>query len=220
MPWALTLGTTATMSECLTDEIFGPIPPVIIYAETSKSDELRLIKGLIDKICARPLASYIFSADSEEIDFFKKSHVSGGCAVNETLLHLGMETPFGGVGPSGHGSMSGEFAFLELSHKRAFYERPTWCPDPPFMPPYGESKLMKSALKYTIALRMCRRRVLNIKRSRLLGCRNYPKTRAPGEVFHRKIQAPRLRVLGPVGEKKKQKHTPGRSDFRVRISLA
>ena len=54
----------------------------------------------------RPLALYYFDYDSDRARSVLERTVSGGAAVNETVMHFAVESlPFGGVGPSGMGAL-------------------------------------------------------------------------------------------------------------------
>jgi coniferyl-aldehyde dehydrogenase len=97
------------------EEIFGPVLPVKTYRD---------IEETIDYINARPrpLALYYFGADAGQRDAVLRKTLSGGAAINATLLQVAVENlPFGGIGPSGIGAYHGEFGFQTFSHRRAVY---------------------------------------------------------------------------------------------------
>ena len=59
----------------------------------------------------RPLALYLFDDDRTTVERVLYETVSGGMAVNETLLHIACEgLPFGGVGASGIGAYTATMA--------------------------------------------------------------------------------------------------------------
>jgi aldehyde dehydrogenase (NAD+) len=98
------------------DEIFGPILPVIPYADLNET---------IRKINKRPkpLSLYMFVNDKvvrrriiHEISF-------GGGAVNNTIIHIVNHLlPFGGVGSSGIGQYHGKYSFDTFSHKKSILQ--------------------------------------------------------------------------------------------------
>lgn len=118
-------------SSMMTEEIFGPILPVVAYDH---------LDDVIADVRSRPhpLALYLFSTSEDDIEHVTARTTSGGMLVNHTLLHLAAEDlPFGGVGESGMGSYHGQWGFDAFSHLRAVMYRPM-RPDPSVMyPPYG-----------------------------------------------------------------------------------
>lgn len=118
-------------SELLSEEIFGPILPVLPYDSLQQA---------IDHINAgpRPLALYWFGTDTGSRDHVLASTVSGGVTVNDTLMHIAHENlPFGGVGDSGWGSYHGEAGFLRLSQQKPVMVQSKWARGDLFYPPYG-----------------------------------------------------------------------------------
>lgn len=99
--------------ELMTDEIFGPILPVLTY---STLDEC------IDFIRSRPrpLAFYLFTKDKKTVDRMMNSCSFGGGCVNDVIVHVSSATmPFGGVGNSGMGSYHGKQSFETFTHRRS-----------------------------------------------------------------------------------------------------
>ncbi|HEY3653376.1 MAG TPA: aldehyde dehydrogenase family protein [Steroidobacteraceae bacterium] len=97
------------------EEIFGPIMPVIAYDD---------LEDVLDQVNDRekPLALYVFSEDSAFVDKVLTRTSSGGATVNDVIRHVTEPTlPFGGAGPSGHGSYHGKYSFLAFSHTRSVY---------------------------------------------------------------------------------------------------
>ena len=115
----------------MTDEIFGPILPVVTYDDLD--DAIAQIRSR-----PHPLALYLFSTDDDQIAQVTARTTSGGMLVNHTLLHLAAEDlPFGGVGESGMGAYHGQAGFDTFSHLRSVMRRPM-RPDPSLMyPPYS-----------------------------------------------------------------------------------
>jgi coniferyl-aldehyde dehydrogenase len=99
----------------LTEEIFGPVLPVLTYA--SLDDALAEVARR-----PRPLALYVFTRDRTARDRLLAGTVSGGVGVNAAVVHVGQPNlPFGGVGPSGTGQYHGRDGFRRLSHARAVH---------------------------------------------------------------------------------------------------
>jgi coniferyl-aldehyde dehydrogenase len=112
------------------DEIFGPVLPVKTY---------RRLDDALDYVNRRPrpLALYYFGTDAKQRDEVLRRTISGGAAVNETLLHVAVEKlPFGGIGASGIGAYHGETGFQTFSHRKSVFLQSringTWLLRPPF----------------------------------------------------------------------------------------
>ena len=119
-------------SRLLTEEIFGPILPVLTYEGLEQA-----IKYVNDR--PRPLALYWFGDDKQARDSTLARTVSGGVTVNDTLMHIAHENlPFGGVGDSGWGSYHGEAGFLRLSQQKPVLMQSGWTRGDLFYPPYGK----------------------------------------------------------------------------------
>ena len=119
-------------SKLLSEEIFGPILPVLPYDTLDQA---------ISYINARPrpLALYWFGTDTAARDAVLTRTVSGGVTVNDTLMHIAHENlPFGGVGESGWGSYHGEAGFLRLSQQKPVLVQSKWARGDLFYPPYGK----------------------------------------------------------------------------------
>ncbi|HEY4015491.1 MAG TPA: coniferyl aldehyde dehydrogenase [Polyangiaceae bacterium] len=115
------------------EEIFGPILPVVTY---EKVDEA--IAYVNDR--PRPLALYCLSHDGDFVDAVLGGTVSGGAAVNETLIHLLQDDlPFGGVGPSGMGHYHGREGFDTFSKRKPIYRQSRAGVRGLLRPPYGKT---------------------------------------------------------------------------------
>jgi aldehyde dehydrogenase (NAD+) len=129
-------------SAVMSEEIFGPILPVLIYKELGQA---------IDFVNERPkpLALYVFADNDRDANRVLSHTSSGGVTVNHVLLHLAIpDFPFGGVGPSGIGSYHGEAGFNVFSHLKPVLRRGT-KPDPKIAyPPYTgfKKKLLRKML--------------------------------------------------------------------------
>ena len=131
MPPVLVYGAAAD-SKLLTEEIFGPILPVLPY------DSLDEAIGYVNAR-PRPLALYWFGTDHAARDAVLARTVSGGVTINDTLLHIAHENlPFGGVGESGWGSYHGEAGFLRLTQQKPVLVQSKWARGDLFYPPYGK----------------------------------------------------------------------------------
>ena len=122
-------------SPLMTDEIFGPILPVLTVDS---------IDAAIDFVNDRPkpLALYAFTSDDELSGKIMGSTSSGGGCINHTLLHFTPhELPFGGVGPSGMGRYHGQAGFDTFSNLRGILRKPTTIDPPLLYPPYTERKV-------------------------------------------------------------------------------
>jgi coniferyl-aldehyde dehydrogenase len=121
----------AADAKLLTEEIFGPILPVLPYESLDQA-----IQYINDR--PRPLALYWFGSDHSSRDQLLAQTVSGGVTVNDTLMHIAHENlPFGGVGESGWGSYHGETGFLRLTQQKPVLVQSKWARGDLFYPPYG-----------------------------------------------------------------------------------
>ena len=130
------LGDVATDAGVMTDEIFGPVLPVLTFSDTDEA--VRFVNGR-----EKPLALYFFGRESRGMEVIRRTS-SGGACINDTLMHVVNEhIPFGGVGNSGMGSYHGRRTFEAFSHERSIVVTP--CrPDLGFRyAPYRFFKLVK-----------------------------------------------------------------------------
>jgi aldehyde dehydrogenase (NAD+) len=119
--------------EVMSDEIFGPVLPVVTYGDLDEA---------ISFVRARPkpLALYVFAEDRRAVERVLAETTSGGTAVNTVVLHLANPNlPFGGVGESGMGSYHGFFGFRTFSHERAILRQGRLSTIQRFFPPYTET---------------------------------------------------------------------------------
>ena len=106
-------------SNIMTNEIFGPIIPVISYK--TNSEALEIIRRN-----DTPLAQYIFTKDKNVKIFFETNVLFGGGCINDTIMHV--STPllaFGGVGQSGMGAYHGKRGFDTFSHYKSIINKST-----------------------------------------------------------------------------------------------
>lgn len=126
-------------SPIMTEEIFGPILPVMSY--NTKEQALEIIKRN-----DTPLALYVFSQDKQTIDFFVNNVQFGGGCINDTIMHLTTPLlPFGGVGQSGMGAYHGKCGFDEFSHRKSIINKSTKLDVPLRYRPH--SKFKKNMIK-------------------------------------------------------------------------
>jgi len=115
------------------EEIFGPVLPIVPYKSLDAA-----IAYVNDH--ERPLALYYFDSDARRAEDVLQRTVSGGAAVNETLLHFGIDDmPFGGVGASGMGAYHGREGFDTFSHKKSVLYQARWNAAGLLAPPYGKT---------------------------------------------------------------------------------
>jgi coniferyl-aldehyde dehydrogenase len=142
IPPTLVLNPTDDMA-IMKDEIFGPLLPVMTYADVSET-----IDYVNDH--PRPLGLYYFGDDKAEQDRVLTRTTSGGVSVNDVIMHVAMEDlPFGGVGPSGMGSYHGIDGFRTFSHAKAVFEQSKRDLTAMMRPPYGAAiqKMLDGAIK-------------------------------------------------------------------------
>jgi coniferyl-aldehyde dehydrogenase len=119
-------------SVLLTEEIFGPVLPVVGYTSLQQAIAFA---GQRD----RPLALYCFSDDRRAQAEVLNGVQSGGVTLNGTLMHIAQhDLPFGGVGPSGSGAYHGQDGFRRFSHARAVHALGFVNPFQWIGPPWGE----------------------------------------------------------------------------------
>ncbi|MEN0135393.1 MAG: aldehyde dehydrogenase family protein [Rhodococcus sp. (in: high G+C Gram-positive bacteria)] len=118
-------------SPLMTEEIFGPILPVVTV--TSVDDAVEMVNSR-----PKPLALYLFTESDDTVQTVLGNTSSGSAGVNHLLYQLLVpDLPFGGVGASGTGDYHGEHGFATFSHRKSVLRKPT-NPDPSFAyPPYG-----------------------------------------------------------------------------------
>ncbi len=106
-------------SALLTDEIFGPILPVIPFDE---------IDDCVEHINSHPtpLALYYFTKSKSRALYMINHTESGGVCINDTIVHVANHhLPFGGKGRSGMGRYHGRYSFETFSHAKAVVKTTT-----------------------------------------------------------------------------------------------
>lgn len=122
----------------LTEEIFGPIMPVIEY---------RSIEELKAEVKKRPnpLAFYVFSKNTKLQNKLLEEVSFGGAGINTVLTHVSVpDLPFGGTRQSGIGSYHGKAGFDTFTHYKGVSKMATWHDPSIKYPPYAKKfKLLK-----------------------------------------------------------------------------
>lgn len=116
----------------MSDEIFGPILPVLRVGSTAEA--VRFVNSR-----PKPLALYVFTGSQRQGRELVDAIPSGGAVINHIAMHcLVPQLPFGGVGASGMGAYHGRWGFETLSHRRAVLAKRA-KPDPSLLyPPYTD----------------------------------------------------------------------------------
>lgn len=116
----------------LTEEIFGPVLPVLAYDHLDEA--LQLVARN-----PRPLAAYVFHPDRRRTDEVLSRLSCGGISINDTLVHFANENlPFGGVGASGQGAYHGVTGFDTFSQLQSRLDASSLSAARALLsPPYG-----------------------------------------------------------------------------------
>ncbi len=104
----------------MSEEIFGPVLPVIGYNEISE------VVNYVSENDA-PLALYVFSSDKKRIKSLTEKLGFGGGCINDTVIHLATSyMPFGGFKESGTGSYHGKAGFDTFTHYKSIVDKKTF----------------------------------------------------------------------------------------------
>lgn len=129
-------------SPLLTDEIFGPILPVIPFDD---------IDDCIEHINRheKPLALYYFTRSRKRARYMIQHTSSGGACINDTVMQTANgHLPFGGIGNSGMGAYHGRTSFETFSHRRGIVTSAQRLYSNFRIAPYGEKlKWLKRLMK-------------------------------------------------------------------------
>jgi aldehyde dehydrogenase (NAD+) len=128
----------------VSEEIFGPVLPVMSYTKLEEAIAIVNEKP-------KPLSLYIFSKDKFTLQKILNETSAGGVCINDCGIHfLHHNLPFGGVNSSGIGKSHGHFGFLAFSHEKGVLKQKSGLTTfRPFYPPYttASRKLMDWFLK-------------------------------------------------------------------------
>ena len=136
------LDNVALDSPLMTEEIFGPLLPVITFTTTEEA--MRIVQQN-----ATPLAFYLFTNNKKiEEEWIDKISFGGGCINNADWHFTNHHLPFGGVGSSGIGAYHGKYTFETFTRAKPVMKTPNWF-DPAFKyPPLkGKLKLFKWVIR-------------------------------------------------------------------------
>ena len=135
------LDNPATDSPVMTEEIFGPVFPVITFDGDFKKQVTDFVTS-----CEKPLAFYYFGDEKDGWDMIRRTSSGGGC-INDVIMHIANEhIPFGGVGNSGMGRYHDRDSFEAFSHTRSIVATGTWIDLPFRYMPYKMFGLVKKLL--------------------------------------------------------------------------
>lgn len=144
------LDNPASDSPVMTEEIFGPVFPVITVGTGSglamKDGDFR--QAVTEFVTSRekPLAFYYFGKESDGWEMVRRTSSGGGC-INDVIMHIANENvPFGGVGNSGMGRYHSKESFEAFSHTRSIIATGTWIDLPFRYMPYKMFGLVKKIL--------------------------------------------------------------------------
>ena len=135
------LDDPAADSPVMTEEIFGPVFPVITVEEP-------FMQTVADFVTSRekPLAFYYFGKEKDGWELIRQTSSGGGC-INDVIMHIANEhVPFGGVGNSGMGRYHDKDSFEAFSHTRSIVATGTWIDLPFRYMPYRMFRLVKKIL--------------------------------------------------------------------------
>ena len=131
-------------SSLMTEEIFGPIFPIITLDDSGKSFKDKVVNFVTSR--EKPLAFYYFGKESDGWEIIGRTSSGGGC-INDVIMHIANENvPFGGVGNSGMGRYHDKDSFEAFSHTRSIIATGTWIDLPFRYMPYRMFSLVKKLL--------------------------------------------------------------------------
>lgn len=131
-------------SPLMTEEIFGPVFPIITLDDHGKSFFDKVIEFVTSR--EKPLAFYYFGKESDGWEIVRRTSSGGGC-INDVIMHIANENiPFGGVGNSGMGRYHDKDSFEAFSHTRSIVATGTWIDLPFRYMPYKMFDLVKKIL--------------------------------------------------------------------------
>ena len=136
-------------SPVMTEEIFGPVFPMVTISENSPecskgSFEEQVISFVTSR--EKPLAFYYFGKESKGWEMVRRTSSGGGC-INDVIMHIANEkVPFGGVGNSGMGRYHDKDSFEAFSHTRSIIATGNWIDLPFRYMPYKMFGLVKKIL--------------------------------------------------------------------------
>jgi len=134
-------------SEVMTEEIFGPVVPIITFKKIEDAIEIINSKD-------KALAVYYFGKCFNNPNYQKvmDETSSGAFVVNEAIVHIvNHGFGFGGVGPSGYGRYGGFDGFKQWSNPKSVMIKPTMnvFPYTTMVPPFNANRqaLIRTLIK-------------------------------------------------------------------------
>jgi len=128
-------------SPLMTEEIFGPVFPVITIEKDFKESVIEFVTSR-----EKPLAFYYFGNEKDGWDIIRRTSSGGGC-INDVIMHIANEhVPFGGVGNSGMGRYHDKDSFEAFTHTRSIISTGTWIDLPFRYMPYRLFPFVKKLL--------------------------------------------------------------------------
>ncbi|XP_006647605.1 aldehyde dehydrogenase family 3 member F1-like [Oryza brachyantha] len=122
-------------SDIMTEEIFGPLLPIITVKKTE--DCIAFLKPK-----PKPLAIYAFTNDEKLKQRIVAETSSGSVTFNDAIVQYGLDSvPFGGIGQSGFGQYHGKYTFELFSHRKTVLRRSLLLEFMFRYPPWDEHKM-------------------------------------------------------------------------------
>lgn len=135
------LDNVALDSPVMTEEIFGPVFPMVTLDDEGRSFGDKVAEFVTSR--EKPLAFYYFGKASDAWSVIGRTSSGGGC-VNDTIMHIvNGHIPFGGVGNSGLGHYHHKESFEAFSHRRSIVSSPKKLDMPFRYMPYSLFNLLK-----------------------------------------------------------------------------
>ncbi len=124
------LDTPKLDSLAMSDEIFGPLLPILSYK--NETNLCQIISNY-----EKPLSLYVFTENKTFAKKIIQEYSFGGGCINDVLVHFANNRlPFGGVGNSGIGAYHGKRSFAIFSHHKAIVKKGNWLDIPIRYAPY------------------------------------------------------------------------------------
>jgi len=141
------LSDVSLQSKIMTEEIFGPVLPVITFSQTS--EVIDIINGK-----PKPLGMYVFSNNKLFREAVINQTSAGAVCINDCVLQFTHpHLPFGGVNNSGIGKAHGHYGFISFSNEKpVIRQKSGWANSYFFYPPYtnAKKKLINLILRWFI----------------------------------------------------------------------
>ena len=138
------IDNVALDSPLMTEEIFGPVFPLITIDGNTEEFRNKVIEFVTSR--EKPLAFYYFGKEMDGWEIIRRTSSGGGC-INDVIMHIANENvPFGGVGNSGMGRYHSRESFEAFSHTRSIIATGTWLDVPFRYMPYKMFTLVKKIL--------------------------------------------------------------------------